>query len=379
MNADQPLRIMVMAGGTGGHVFPALAVADELRSRGVEVTWLGTRLGLEAEVVPRAGFPIDYIQVAGLRGKGKLSLLMAPVKLMLALMQGLSVMRRRHPSAVLGMGGYVAGPGGLAAWLMRCPLLIHEQNARAGYTNRLLAPLAKRVMAAFPNTFVNRKNVLHTGNPLRADFQKFADNDSSAEENIVNKKRPLKLLVVGGSLGAARLNEVVPEALLMINENIRPEVWHQAGKRNIKAALQAYDAAGVEAKVETFIDDIAAAYTWADVVLCRAGAMTVAEIAAIGVPSILVPYPHAVDDHQTANARYLSEAHAAILLQQTQLSAECLAETLKNFTPAVLKKMANAAGKLALVDATARVADQCLAMAHSDSSLNKKNQGEANG
>lgn len=373
MNADQPLRtplrIIVMAGGTGGHVFPALAVADELRSRGVEVTWLGTRRGLEAEVAPRAGFPIDYIQVAGLRGKGGLSLLTAPVKLLVALMQGLSVMRRRHPSAVLGMGGYVAGPGGLAAWLMRCPLLIHEQNARPGYTNRLLAPLARRVMEAFPNTFAGRKNVLHTGNPLRADFQQLADNDSSAEEDIAEKKMPLKLLVVGGSLGAARLNEVVPQALTTIDINVRPEVWHQAGKRNIETALKAYDVVGVDARVEAFIDDMAAAYAWADVVLCRAGAMTVAEIAATAAPSILVPYPHAVDDHQTANARYLSENHAAILLQQTQLSAERLAEILTGFTPAVLKKMAEAARQLALLDATARVADQCLAIA----------QGEANG
>lgn len=369
MNADQPLRIMVMAGGTGGHVFPALAVADELRSRGVEVTWLGTRRGLEAEVVPRAGFPIDYIQVAGLRGKGGLSLFMAPVKLLVALMQSLAVMRRRNPAAVLGMGGYVTGPGGLAAWLMRCPLLIHEQNARAGYTNRLLAPLARRVMEAFPKTFVGRKNVLHTGNPLRASFQQLAVNNLSAEEGIAGEKASLRLLVIGGSLGAARLNEVVPEALATIDINVRPEVWHQAGKRNIKTALKAYDTAGVEAKVEAFIDDMAAAYAWADVVLCRAGAMTVAEVAAAAVPSILVPYPHAVDDHQTANARYLSENHAAILLQQSQLTAERLAEILTGFTREVLIKMAESARQLALVDATACVVDQCLAIAH----------GEANG
>jgi UDP-N-acetylglucosamine--N-acetylmuramyl-(pentapeptide) pyrophosphoryl-undecaprenol N-acetylglucosamine transferase len=357
MTAQQPLHVVVMAGGTGGHVFPALAVADELRSRGVEVSWLGTRQGLEAEVVPRAGFPIDYIQVTGLRGKGGLSWLAAPLRLVVALSQGLRVMRRRHPAAVLGMGGFVTGPGGLAAWLLRRPLLIHEQNARAGLTNRLLAPLARRVMEAFPGTFA--AGAMHTGNPLRREFLQHA----LAEPLSAEHTGPLRLLIVGGSLGAARLNEVVPQALAALPAEARPEVWHQAGKRNIDTAQANYAEQGVDARVEPFIEDMAAAYAWADVVLCRAGAMTVAEVAAAGVPSILVPYPFAVDDHQTANARYLADHQAALLLPQPQLSVERLVEILRELTPAALARMADAARRLAMLDATQRVADECLALA----------------
>ncbi len=352
-----PLRIVVMAGGTGGHVFPALAVADQLRARGVDVSWLGTRRGLEAELAPAAGYPMDYIRVTGLRGKGKLSLLLAPLKLALALWQGLAVMRRVRPAAVLGMGGFVAGPGGLAAWLMRRPLLIHEQNARAGYTNRLLAPLARRVMTAYPGAFSGRADVLHTGNPLRAEFV------SPPLVSSPEPDRPLRLLVVGGSLGAERLNEVVPKALAALVPEARPEVWHQAGPRNIDTARATYRQAGVSVKLTPFIDDMVAAYQWADLVLCRAGAMTVAELAAAGVASILVPYPFAADDHQTANARYLADGDAAVLLPQSQLSAERLVALLKELTPAVLKKMAAAAHKLALLDATEKVVEQCLILA----------------
>ena len=361
-SANKPLRILVMAGGTGGHVFPALAVADELRARGVEVTWLGSRRGLEAEVVPKAGYPIDYINVSGLRGKGLLSWFIAPIKLLTALAQGWAVMRRRHPSAVLGMGGFVSGPGGLAAWLTCHPLLIHEQNARAGLTNRLLAPLAKRVMEAFPGSITNVTNVLHTGNPLRADFVN-TDFKKSGDSNIEGQDNRLKLLVVGGSLGAARLNEVVPAALAELPEGTRPEVWHQAGKRNIDSAQQAYCEAGIEARVVPFIDDIAEAYRWADLVLCRAGAMTVAELAAAGVASILVPFPYAVDDHQTANAHYLSDHNAAVLLPQSQLTPERLGKLIKEATPEALRKMAEAAQRLALLDASQHVADQCVEVA----------------
>lgn len=353
--AKIPLRILVMAGGTGGHVFPALAVADELHARGMEVTWLGTRQGLEAEVVPRAGFPIDYIQVSGLRGKGWLSWLLAPVKLALALVQAAAVIRHRRPLAVLGMGGFVAGPGGLAACLMRRPLLIHEQNARAGLTNRLLKPLAAQVMEAFPGTFVTDKKVLHTGNPLRSDFLQTHEKQSH--------QGPLRLLVVGGSLGAAHFNAVVPQTLAAMDAGRRPEVWHQAGKRNIDSARAAYAEAGIEVRVEAFIDDMAAAYQWADLVLCRAGAMTVSELAAVGVASILVPFPYAVDDHQTANARYLSAREAAVLLPQTQMTVPRLAELLSGLTAPVLHKMAVAARRLSMPDATTRVADECLSQA----------------
>jgi len=352
----QPLRILVMAGGTGGHVFPALAVADELRARGVEVTWLGTRRGIEADVVPKAGFAIDYINVAGLRGKSLLSWLAAPFKLAQALVQALGVMRALRPAAVLGMGGFVSGPGGLAAWLSRRPLLIHEQNARAGFTNKLLAPLTARVLEAFPGTFAARFHALHTGNPLRRDF---LQGEAKPEHG-----GPLRLLVVGGSLGATRLNEVVPQAMALLAPEARPEIRHQAGKRNLDAAQQAYAQAGVTAQVVPFIDDMAAAYRWADVVLCRAGAMTVAELAAAGVASILVPYPFAVDDHQTANARYLADQDAAVLVPQAQLSAERLVALLQELTPARLRSMADAARRLALPEATARVADLCLEVAN---------------
>jgi UDP-N-acetylglucosamine--N-acetylmuramyl-(pentapeptide) pyrophosphoryl-undecaprenol N-acetylglucosamine transferase len=366
MSTAAPLRILVMAGGTGGHVFPALAVADELRARGVEVSWLGTRRGLETEVVPRAGFPIDYINVTGLRGKGALSWLLAPAKLVMALAQSWAVLRRRHPAAVLGMGGFVAGPGGLAAWLLRRPLLVHEQNARAGMTNRLLAPLATRVLQAFPGTFKGR-SALHTGNPLRRafveNFQAEFVADTTPGATHHPHDGPLRLLVVGGSLGAARLNQVVPEALAELAPELRPEVWHQAGKQHIDTARAAYAAAGVEARVEPFIDDMAAAYQWADLVLCRAGAMTIAELAAAGVASILVPFPFAVDDHQTANARYLADHNAAVLMPQRELSASRLADLLDGLTPEVLHKMGVAARELALPQATRQVADECLAVA----------------
>jgi len=367
MNAAQPLRIVVMAGGTGGHVFPALAVADELRARGVEVSWLGTRRGLEAELVPNAGFPIDYIQVAGLRGKGLMSLLTAPVKLLSALYQGLQIMRRRNPAAVLGMGGYVTGPGGLAAWLSRRPLLIHEQNARVGLTNRLLAPLAKRVMEAFPNTFKLSARALHTGNPLRKAFVEnaaVANGELNSRSRTINK--PLRLLVVGGSQGAAYLNSVVPAALATMKADDRPEVWHQTGKQNFDGTQAAYTAADLmtdNTKLVAFIDDMAAAYAWADVVLCRAGAMTIAELTAAAVPSILVPFPYAVDDHQTANANYLTEQQAAILIQQPQLTEENLRQSLTSLTSEKLERMSEAASKLALLNATTQVADQCLAVA----------------
>ena len=398
VNSSQPLRIVVMAGGTGGHVFPALAVADELRARGVEVSWLGTRLGLEAEVVSGAGFPIDYIQVAGLRGKGVISLLSAPLKLLSALFQSLKVMRRRNPAAVLGMGGYVTGPGGLAAWLSRRPLLIHEQNARAGLTNRLLRPMAKCVMEAFPHTFASGARVLHTGNPLRKAFlektrvEKAVGDNAATDSGDVHTRdvhgrkvhKPLHLLVVGGSLGAAHLNAVVPATLANLDAAERPEVWHQTGKQNFEATRAIYEAAGVMAdnvNLVPFIDDMADAYAWADVVLCRAGAMTVAELAAAAVPSILVPYPYAVDDHQTANAKFLAEQQAAILIQQTQLTEAHLRQVLASLTPAKLETMSGAARKLALLDATADVVNQCLAVARAAQHQSKQaeKQGGSHG
>jgi UDP-N-acetylglucosamine--N-acetylmuramyl-(pentapeptide) pyrophosphoryl-undecaprenol N-acetylglucosamine transferase len=343
-----------MAGGTGGHVFPALAVADELRARGVEVVWLGTRRGIESEVVPKANIEIAYINIAGLRGKGMLDLVYAPFKLIAALAQAISVLRRLQPAAVLGMGGFVTGPGGIAAWLLRKPLLVHEQNAIAGLTNRLLRPFATRVMEAFPRSL---QRAMHTGNPVRKDIAALHDTEKTAPTG------QLKLLVVGGSLGAKALNEVVPEALAQLEPAQRPVVWHQTGKKLIDDTRAIYERHQLSARVDPFIDDMAAAYQWADLIMCRAGAMTIAEIAIVGLASILVPYPFAVDDHQTYNARYLSDAGAAILIQQADLSSKVLLELLQSLDASRIHTMSQSARKLALPQATTQVADQCMEVA----------------
>jgi len=348
-----------MAGGTGGHVFPALAVADDLRARGVDVYWLGTRRGLEADVIPKANIPISYINVAGLRGNGLIGWVLAPLKLLYALWQGLNVMWQLKPQAVLGMGGFVTGPGGIAAWLTRKPLLVHEQNAISGMTNRMLVPFARVVMEAFPHAIAPGK-AIHTGNPVREAISKLYQEG----ENLRELHQPLHILVVGGSLGAKALNDVVPAALSKIAADRRPIVWHQTGKKNIDEAQASYQQSGVDAKVVPFIDEMAEAYRWADLVICRAGAMTIAELAIAGVASILVPYPHAVDDHQTSNAKYLVDKEAAILVQQKDLSVDGLHKLLEELSNNRLQQMATAARSLALPDATRRVADQCLEAAH---------------
>lgn len=356
-------RILIMAGGTGGHVFPALAVAQELRRRGAEVSWLGTRAGIEAELVPQAGIDIDYISISGLRGKGALGWLLAPLRIVRALWQALAVLRRRQPQAVLGLGGFAAGPGGLAAWLTGRPLLIHEQNAVAGLTNRLLSRVAKQVMQAFPGTFPDEPWVSTCGNPVRPEIAALA----APEQRYAGRHGPLRLLVVGGSLGAMVLNETLPRALALLAPELRPLVRHQSGRRHLQQVGEVYRAAGVEAELLPFIDDMAAAYDWADLVLCRAGALTVSELAAAGVAAVLVPYPHAVDDHQTRNAAFLVDTGAALLLPQAAMSAETLAATLERFCvdPAAgraeLCTMAQAARALARPEATAMVAEACLA------------------
>jgi UDP-N-acetylglucosamine--N-acetylmuramyl-(pentapeptide) pyrophosphoryl-undecaprenol N-acetylglucosamine transferase len=350
MTARQP--ILIMAGGTGGHVFPALAVAEQLQTQGWPVAWLGTHAGLEARVVPPTGIPVYWIKVKGLRGKGKLRLFAAPFMLIWALLQAAWVLLRLRPAAVLGMGGFTTGPGGVMAWLLRRPLVIHEQNSVAGLTNRLLAPLAKPVLEAFPGSL---KHAVHTGNPVRGSIAalEFRKPDTVS-------RRP-RLLVVGGSLGAAALNEQVPAALAGLDERQRPEVWHQTGVRLIDEARKAYDAAGVEVKLDAFIDDMAAAYQWADLVLCRAGALTIAELAAVGVASILVPYPYAVDDHQTSNARYLVDAGAAVLLPQSEMTPQRLQEHLQLLQrPDEMSLMAKRARGKAVPDAARRVADACV-------------------
>jgi UDP-N-acetylglucosamine--N-acetylmuramyl-(pentapeptide) pyrophosphoryl-undecaprenol N-acetylglucosamine transferase len=348
--------VLIMAGGTGGHVFPALAVADELRSRGIPVVWLGTQAGIEARLVPQAGFPIEWLSISGWRGKGIMSTLWAPMKLVIACSQALKVLIKRKPCAVLGMGGFASGPGGLMAWLLRKPLLIHEQNAAPGLTNRLLAMIASQVLEAFPNTL--GKKALHVGNPVRKEIFELPP----PEQRFKNHTGALRLLVVGGSLGAVRLNELIPEAVAAITEGARPEILHQTGLKNIESAKALYEKYNVKARVEAFIDDMAEAYAWADIIVCRSGAMTVFEIAAAGVGSILVPYPHAVDDHQTANAKYLESVDAAIVRQQSELNSEWLSETITELTQHRdrLLRMARSARRQAKPTAANDVAEQCM-------------------
>jgi UDP-N-acetylglucosamine--N-acetylmuramyl-(pentapeptide) pyrophosphoryl-undecaprenol N-acetylglucosamine transferase len=350
-------RVMIMAGGTGGHVFPALAVADELKQRGVVVNWLGTQRGIEARLVPEAGYPLSFITVSGLRGNGALGWLMAPFRIMKAISQAWSVIEDSQPDVVLGFGGFASGPGGVAAWLKKTPLLIHEQNAIPGLTNRLLAKLAANVMTGFPDSFAEKEKALWVGNPVRKQIEDLAMPHLRQSET----GQRLKLLVLGGSLGARSLNTQVPAALQLIDENKRPEVRHQCGSKHIDDCRTAYQQAGVQADVSEFIGDMAEAYGWADLVICRAGALTVAEVAAAGVASILVPYPHAVDDHQTHNAAMLVKADAAQLIPDQALRAEDLADRIKKLEQdrEGLLTMANAARQVAKIGTATRIADLC--------------------
>lgn len=348
--------VLIMAGGTGGHVFPALAVADELRARGVPVVWLGTKAGIESRLVPQAGYPIEWMSITGLRGKNTVTLLLAPVRIVMACWQAMRVLLKRRPCAVLGMGGFASGPGGMMAWLIRKPLLVHEQNAVAGMTNKILSRFASVVLQAFPGVFKKAKT---TGNPVRQSICELtAPAERFARRDVKNR---LRLLVIGGSLGAVKLNEIIPQALATMAVTDRPEVIHQTGMKNIDAAKDLYESADVDAKVEAFIDDMPAAYEWADLVICRSGAMTVFELAAAGVASVLVPYPYAVDDHQTGNARYLESAGAAIVRQQDELTTDWLVAVINDFSANrnKLLEMAIAARKLAIPDSAKTIADEC--------------------
>jgi UDP-N-acetylglucosamine--N-acetylmuramyl-(pentapeptide) pyrophosphoryl-undecaprenol N-acetylglucosamine transferase len=352
--------VLIMAGGTGGHVFPALAVARRLVAARVEVAWLGTRAGIEARVVPAAELPIkmEWITIRGLRRKGVLGWLLAPFTVSIAMWQAWRALRRRRPGVVLSFGGFVSGPGSLMAKLRHTPLVIHEQNALPGFTNRVLAPLADHVLSGFPGAFGELSAARHVGNPVRPEIAALA----APERRYAERSGRLRLLVVGGSQGAQVFNEVVPAALGALPPERRPEVWHQCGRGRAKRVEAAYRLGHAPARVAEFIDDMAEAYAWADLVLCRAGAMTVAELAAAGVASILVPYPHAVDDHQSANARFLSERGAAILIPQAEFDPGQLrmlfAELDGNRTP--LAKMAQAARGCAMPDAAETVAGICL-------------------
>jgi UDP-N-acetylglucosamine--N-acetylmuramyl-(pentapeptide) pyrophosphoryl-undecaprenol N-acetylglucosamine transferase len=354
--------VLIMAGGTGGHVFPALAAARVLRERGFEAIWLGTQKGLEAKLVPPHQIPIEWIAVSGLRGKGLLSWLTAPVKLARAIQQSLAVMRRRKPDVVLGAGGFVSGPGGIAAWLTRRPLVIHEQNAIAGVTNRVLARLADRVLEAFPRSFPGNVTAECVGNPVRREITALAP----PAERFAARSGPLRLFIVGGSQGAARLNAVRPAALALLPASERPEVLHQAGERHHASTVNLYASQGVVADVRAFIDDMAAAYTWADLIVCRSGALTVSEIAAAGIGALFVPFAAAVDDHQTRNARFLVAADAGLLLPESELTPERLASELRQLTVAGrprLAAMAINARAHAIVDADVRLAEACIAAA----------------
>lgn len=350
-----------MAGGTGGHVFPALAVADSLRAQGARVFWIGTRQGMEARLVPEHGFEMEWIRIEGLRGKGFGQLLRAPFKLAGALWQAHAILRRRQPSLVLGMGGFVSGPGGLAARAMGLPLVIHEQNFVPGMTNQWLSRIATRVFEAFPGSFPSGRGAVATGNPVRQSILDLP----APRARLSDRIGALRLLVLGGSLGAQVLNEMLPAALAAMPLEARPEVRHQSGERTLDLARNAYRLAGVAADVTPFIGDMAEAYAWADLVVCRAGALTVSELAAAGVASVLVPYPFAVDDHQVGNARYLADAGAARLVIQRDLSVADLTALLTELLDnrAALLDMAERARSLAQPAAAARIASTCLGIA----------------
>jgi len=350
-------RVLIMAGGTGGHVVPALSLAKALIGRGVDVEWLGSPRGIENRLVPAAGIVLNQIDVAGLRGNGLAGWLAIPWRLSRAICQSRQVIRRFDPQLVVGLGGFASGPGGLAARLSGKPLIVHEQNAVAGLTNRSLARLATRVYAAFPGAFPGGKAEV-VGNPVRSDIATLGEQPRTAEQMA---GRTLRLLVLGGSLGAQSLNQKLPEALAALSPSRRPQVRHQAGRDKDAVTREAYRAVSVEAEVSAFIDDMAAAYDWADIIVCRAGALTIAELTAAAKPSLLVPFPHAVDDHQTHNARHLVEAGGAELIQQAELTPGRLQAALESLLqPDVLAQMAIQARRVAHLDAVERLVDGCM-------------------
>jgi UDP-N-acetylglucosamine--N-acetylmuramyl-(pentapeptide) pyrophosphoryl-undecaprenol N-acetylglucosamine transferase len=348
--------VLIMAGGTGGHIYPGLAVADALHAQGWKVVWLGAPNSMEAELVPKHGYPLAWVNFTGVRGKGMLRLLNLPFTLLRALGQSADAIFRYRPDVVLGMGGYISMPGGLMAAILRRPLVIHEQNSIAGMSNKVLAKLATRVLSGFPGVLMRTE---WCGNPVRADIAELPE----PQTRYASRSGKLNVLVVGGSLGAQALNEALPKALAILSEQDRPSVLHQTGKKNLETVQKLYEQAGVKADIRAFLDDMANQYARADLVICRAGALTIAELAAAGVASVLIPLPIAVDDHQTHNARFLSEHGAAVLLPQKELSAEKLVQLLREMTREKLLSMAQAARSLAKPDATQQVAQVCVSLA----------------
>jgi len=355
--------LLVMAGGTGGHVFPGLAVAQYLQARGWRVVWLGNPTGMEATLIPQYGIPMEFVRFGGLRGKGLRAKLKLPFNLLRACWQSLGVLRRVKPDVVLGMGGYITFPAGIVTALRGIPLVLHEQNSIAGLANRVLARIAHRVLVAFPGALSGAE---WTGNPIRQALTEFAE----PAQRYAARTGPLKLLVVGGSLGATALNEIVPRSLALLPADKRPQVVHQAGVKHLAALQENYLAAGLPegegVALLPFIDDMARAYGEADLVICRAGAMTIAEISAVGVAALFIPFPYAVDDHQSANAAFLADQGAALTIQQRDLTPEKLADWLGAQTRASLADLATRARALAKPAATEQVAGICAALAGPD-------------
>lgn len=349
--------LMVMAGGTGGHVYPAMAVADYLKALGWKIVWLCTEGGMENRLIEGKGYDKAMITMQGVRGKGMLGWFLLPVKLVKAFTQSISALRQHQPNVVLGMGGFAAFPGGMMANVLGKPLVVHEQNSVAGLTNKVLAKIATRLLAAFPAAFGDKAQLV--GNPVRADISHVAP----PQVRFAQRSGPLHLLVVGGSLGAQALNEVVPLALAQLPIESRPQVIHQAGVKHIEALNANYKKANVEADTRAFIEDMAAMYAWADFVICRSGALTVAEVSAVGLGSLMVPFPFAVDDHQTTNAAYLVEGEAGLIVQQKDLNIERLVAVLSELSREKCLAMAIKARLLGKPEATAHVAKICMEVA----------------
>jgi UDP-N-acetylglucosamine--N-acetylmuramyl-(pentapeptide) pyrophosphoryl-undecaprenol N-acetylglucosamine transferase len=352
--------VLIMAGGTGGHIFPGIAVAQELRARDVPVLWLGSAEGLETRLVPQAGLTIETISISGVRGKGVFALLSAPLRVLRAIAAASKILRRVRPRSALALGGFASGPGGIAAWISGVPLIVHEQNSVPGVTNRILARFAKKLLCGFRGAFAHGEWV---GNPVRREIVA----TQAPSERAQGRTGKLKVLVLGGSQGAYGLNVVLPQVLQRMSINERPQVRHQSGPKHFEKTTRIYEAAGVDAQVDAFIDDMTAAYLWADLVVCRAGALTLAELCAVGLPSILVPFPAAVDDHQTHNAKALVDSGAARLVAEGEQFAERLSAAFVDVTAGGdiacrtrLLTMANAARTLAKPDAAARIADACV-------------------
>jgi len=349
--------VLIMAGGTGGHIFPGLAVAEALRKQNVPVRWLGAAGGMETRTVPAAGIELDVVAISGLRGKGLMRWVRMPLMLLRAVWQARRILEANRPGCAVSFGGYAAAPGGIAAWTKGIPVLVHEQNRIPGLTNRLLTRFARKILQGFPGTFPPAQSAIDSGNPVRSDVAAIAE----PEIRLATRAGPVRVLVTGGSQGAQVLNQVVPAALKILLPSLAIEIRHQAGAKRVDEAVEAYTAAGVDADIQPFISDMAEAYTWADLVICRSGALTVAELAAAGVASLLVPFAYAVDDHQTRNAEYLAASGAAVILPQSTLDSQILATALEPLISdrAVLLSMAIAARQMAIPNAAEKVVEAC--------------------